>query len=58
MAIEKLRVYDPTASLGDNVPQNSFEEADRKVKKLEGLLRIKNEETYFRLKLKAMNLME
>ena len=33
-AVEKLRVYEPTVSVGEDMPFSTFEEADKKVKKI------------------------
>lgn len=56
--IEKLRMYEPNVGIESDVPLNSIEESEKKIKKLESIIKIRNEETFFRLKLKAVNLLE
>ena len=56
--LEKLKLYEPQAARELELPFNSFTEAEKDLKRLENLLKIKNEEHFFSLKAKATGLLE
>lgn len=51
----KLKMYVPEEEIGMDVPAS--DDTEKKIKRLENLLRIKNEEVLFKIKIQAANLL-
>ena len=51
----KLKMYMPEEEIGVHIPL--MDDNEKKIKRLENLLRIKNEEVLFKIKIQAANLL-